>query len=170
MFGWRQEASLRLIRPAPEWESRYVAAVLEYRQAGLDLAYDYPDEGEPFSVFCHRLRQPALRPGQVPHAIFWLVDGRRFIGRICIRLELNENLLSRGGHIGYLIRPSCQRRGYGRRILALGLREARALGLGRVLVTCDADNVASRRIIEANGGRLENQIAHELRFWIDLEG
>ncbi len=32
--------------------------------------------------------------------------------------------------------------------------EARRLGLGRVMITCDASNMASRRVIEANGGDL----------------
>jgi predicted acetyltransferase len=35
-----------------------------------------------------------------------------------------------------------------------------------VLVTCDDDNVASRRVIEANGGRLEDVRGHKLRFWV----
>jgi predicted acetyltransferase len=168
VFGWRRDERLRLIPPAPEWESRYLAAVIEYRAAGLDLEYDYPDEGEPFSLFCHRLRHPVLRTDQAPFSIFWLVAGRDFLGRLCLRHTLTPSLLRLGGHIGYVIRPSRWRQGYGTRILALGLREARSLGLERVLVTCDADNVASRRIIEANGGVLENRIEHKLRFWIDL--
>ena len=44
---------------------------------------------------------------------------------------------------------------------------ARALGLERVLITCDADNVGSRRVIAANGGRLEDQRGQKLRFWIE---
>ena len=56
-----------------------------------------------------------------------------------------------GGHIGYSIRPSYRRRGYGHRILQLALEKCGDLGMERVLVTCDEDNAASRRIIEANG-------------------
>lgn len=168
MFGSRQPSDLRLIPPAPEWESRYVAAVIEYRRAGLDLAHDYPDDGEPFAGFCHRLRHPVLQPGQVPHSIFWLVEGRAFIGRLCLRHALTESLWRQGGHVGYVVRPSRWRQGYGTRLLALGLSEARTLGLRRLLVTCDAGNVASQRIIVANGGVLTDRDESTYRYWIDV--
>jgi predicted acetyltransferase len=64
--------------------------------------------------------------------------------------------------------------GYGTRALALALPVAKRLGISRVLVTCDADNVGSYRIIEANGGVLENEIIipgssmPKKRYWIDL--
>jgi predicted acetyltransferase len=35
-----------------------------------------------------------------------------------------------------------------------------------VLVTCDTDNVASRKVIEANGGRYEDTRCNKLRYWI----
>ena len=43
---------------------------------------------------------------------------------------------------------------------------ARELGIDRALVTCDHDNVASRKVIEACGGQLEDQREKKLRFWI----
>ena len=57
------------------------------------------------------------------------------------------------GHIGYDIRPSERRKGYGTAILSLTLAKARELGLREVIVTCDSDNVGSLRIIKKNGGR-----------------
>jgi len=48
------------------------------------------------------------------------------------------------------------------------------MGLSRVLVTCDEDNLASRRVIEKNGGELASRGISErtgkpvLRYWIDL--
>lgn len=56
------------------------------------------------------------------------------------------------GHIGYSVVPWKQRRGYATQALALMLREARREGLAEVIVTTDPDNVASQRVIEANGG------------------
>lgn len=44
---------------------------------------------------------------------------------------------------------------------------ARAIGIERVLLTCDVDNVPSRRVITANGGELEDQRAQKLRFSIE---
>ena len=111
---------------------------------------------------------------KVPFSLFWLCERDEFIGEISIRHELNAWLLREGGHIGYGIRPSRQRRGYGKRMLALALAECPRLGIERALVTCLEDNHASARIIEANGGRLENVIADPggrgrlRRYWIEI--
>ncbi len=87
-----------------------------------------------------------------------------------MRHELNDFLLRAGGHVGYSVRPS--ERGRGRATWALGeiLVAAGKRGLNRVLVTCDVDNPASARVIENNGGVLEDVRDTELgtlrRYWI----
>jgi predicted acetyltransferase len=114
------------------------------------------------------------RVRKVPFSLHWLCDGEEFIGEASIRHQLNAHLMQEGGHIGYGIRPSRRDRGYGKRILALALVECRRLGIERVLVTCLERNIASAKIIEANGGLLENVIAAPSghgalrRYWIDL--
>jgi predicted acetyltransferase len=111
---------------------------------------------------------------KVPFSVFWLVEDDEFIGEANIRHQLNAYLIKEGGHVGYGIRPSRQRQGYGKLILALALEECRLLGLERVLVTCLHDNIASARIIEANGGELEDVVRHPAgrgrlrRYWISL--
>jgi predicted acetyltransferase len=111
---------------------------------------------------------------KVPFSVFWLVEGDAFLGEANVRHDLNAYLIKEGGHVGYGIRPSRQRQGYGKLILALALEECRRLGLERVLLTCLQDNVASARIIEANGGELENVIDDPAgrgplrRYWISL--
>jgi predicted acetyltransferase len=111
---------------------------------------------------------------KVPFTIHWLVLDQTFIAELSFRHELNEWLLLSGGHIGYGVRPSWQRHGFGRRLLELGLEEARRVGLDRVLITAHACNIGSRRVIEANGGVLENVVDDILgggplcRYWITL--
>lgn len=67
-----------------------------------------------------------------------------------------------------------RRQGYGNRILALGLDEARKLGLERVLLTSARENLASRRVIVAHGGVLQDEIevsgieGLKCRYWILL--
>ena len=88
--------------------------------------------------------------------------------------ELNDLLFKIAGHFGYMIRPSKRRQGYGKVILRLGLEQARKMGLKRVLVTCDENNIGSKKVIEYNGGQFENEVCVEgssikkLRYWIDL--
>jgi predicted acetyltransferase len=108
-----------------------------------------------------------------PFAHLWLVCGDTFIGRAGIRYALNELLLAWGGHVGYEVRPSLRRRGFGMRACTLAIAHARAHGIGRLLLTCADDNFGSARIIEAHGGVLETIAPHPLtpgilvrRYWI----
>lgn len=102
----------------------------------------------------------------------WLladVDGV-VVGRSSIRFDLNELLSIEGGHIGYAVRPEQRRRGYATEILRQSLVVARAGGVEDVLVTCNDENVGSAKVIEANGGRLENIVDVDgvalRRYWI----
>jgi predicted acetyltransferase len=88
----------------------------------------------------------------------WMWDGE-FCGSIGFRwangtAELPEYVL---GHIGYAVVPWKSGRGYATRALALLLPEARGLGLAYVDLTTDLDNIASQRVITANGGVLLGQ-------------
>lgn len=111
---------------------------------------------------------------RVPQDICWLVDGSTFIGETGIRYRLNDWLVQIGGHVGYGIRPKFQRQGYGRLILKLALDRLRAGGVGRALITCYDHNIASAKVIEANGGILDNIIddprggGKSRRYWIEL--
>lgn len=97
----------------------------------------------------------APRLSGVPANTFWLVEDGDFIGAVNIRARIDTPALARfGGHVGYAVRPSRQGRGHGRRALALALDICRGMGLGVVRLSCATDNVASRRVIEANGGLL----------------
>jgi predicted acetyltransferase len=85
----------------------------------------------------------------------WMWDGD-FCGAIGIRWQPGTPDLPAYclGHIGYSVVPWKRRRGYATQALAAILPDARALGLPYVELTTDASNVASRRVIEANGGRM----------------
>ncbi|WP_392656240.1 GNAT family N-acetyltransferase [Streptococcus mutans] len=71
---------------------------------------------------------------------------------------------------GYSIRPSARGKGYAKEQLRLGLLEAKAKNIKKVLITCHNDNAASRAVILANGGVLEDIRNQIERYWIDLEG
>ena len=155
----------------------------------LSLGYDSAALAGQFPQFVRDLKalaNAARSQAQYLDRVLWLVRDGEYIGQTSIRPELcTPYLLTYGGHIGYSIRPSRRCRGYGKAILALTLVESREIGLRRVLVTCDSDNIGSRKIIEHNGGQFESAMAmpsqtfraegrkparriEKLRYWIDL--
>jgi predicted acetyltransferase len=102
----------------------------------------------------------------VPCTTLWWIDGAEYLGRLAIRHRLTPHLREMGGHIGYDVRRSARGRGHATRMLRAALPLAYDLGIESALVTCDADNVASRKVIEKNGGVLEDQRGVVLRFWV----
>ncbi len=84
--------------------------------------------------------------------IFWLVDNEKFIGTFRLNANLNEKLKESGGNVGYEIRPAEYGKGYGTKILRLGMEKAKELGMKTLHIDCREDNIASKRIIEKNGG------------------
>lgn len=112
--------------------------------------------------------------GLVPDSTFFCLDEDRdlFVGAVNIRHYLNEALLLNGGHIGDGVRPSERRKGIATAMIELALGECRKLGIDRVLMVCDKENVGSAKSICNNGGVLENEIVvdgvTEQRYWIEI--
>jgi predicted acetyltransferase len=176
---------LELAPPTMRWESAYLDFVDDFEAAGeprIPGASGAELARSDFAAFVQRLQNDErgvnLKPGIVPSSAYWLLrhnaDGATILGVSALRHALTPALEDVGGHIGYSIRPSERRRGYGTHILALTLTRACALGLERVLVTCDTDNTSSARVIEKNGGALASEGYSELtetrvsRYWITL--
>jgi predicted acetyltransferase len=102
-----------------------------------------------------------------PVTFLWMVVGDEYVGSLAIRHRLTERLLEEGGHIGYSVRPTA--RGHGHATRALGRALVLAHGVvdrPRVLVTCLESNLASRAVIERNGGRYEDSRGAVRRYWI----
>ena len=175
----RYHPFMELVTPSLSYKNSYLDAVQEYKADAFHARYtnmpEFSSDAE-FEEFVKKIigysEGRALPEGYVSSTGLWLVDNGEFIGRVDIRHQLTEHLLKEGGHIGYDIRPSKRNQGYGSKILELAIPEAKELGITRILVTCDATNVASRKIIEKNGGVLENEVETEegkpnkMRFWI----
>jgi len=172
---------IRLIEPCEQLADALIEYVEEFRRVGETF---WQNEArrvrEDVEGYLRERRDWSagrnLPEGFVPETHYWLVRGGRILGVIRIRHRLTDKLRTRGGHIGYDIRPSERRKGYGTRMLAMALVEARRIGLDRVMVTCDRGNVASARVILANGGVFESEgpdpetgeMVH--RYWIELWG
>ncbi len=168
----------RLIAPDARFHSSWLEAAAEFdgtrRDGGGADGWDLDELHNPgtFGRFVDFLLKDALpeTPREdrfVPCTYLWIMEGETFLGSLAIRHRLNDFLLNEGGHIGYSVRPAARRRGHAAAALAEALPIAQALGIGRVLLTCDDANVASQRTIEANGGVYEDTRKGKRRYWID---
>lgn len=151
-----------------EMAKDYLSAGEERFQSGIDDFDEFLN-----SLEMHRTGKN-MPVNYVCYNTFFLSVGGKIVGSGSLRHELNETLAVYGGHIGYAVRPSERRKGYGSLILHLILEKAREIGLRRVFITCDTDNIASSKIIEKNGGRLKNKLFYEpigkfiSQYWIEL--
>ena len=164
--------------PEPTEEEEFLRAHRATSPSVRHFLHDY-DEGMPFrrylEVLAERERGDNLPPNHVASTFLFAFAGAVIVGRTVIRHSLTPALERVGGHIGYVVVPGFRRQGYATEILRQSLQIARQkLGLTRVLVTCDDDNVGSIRTIEKNGGVLERtSVASDgksatRRYWIAI--
>lgn len=175
---------IKLIDPEEKYLLEYKEAYTQSLQKineGLmkkhDLIFKNPDELDIIQKLKDNRDKTKLKPGYVPSYDYFIVDDDKFIGRISIRTELTPALLQYSGNIGFGIHPKYWKQGYGTLALKQALEKAKDLGLkDKVLITCDDDNIGSYKIIEKNGGILENKVENEedgerfltRRYWINL--
>lgn len=173
---------LKLIEADKKYLDQYKEAYLlsvQKVEEGLikkhDMMFTNPDENDIVQKFKDSRDQSKLPSHYVPSYDYFAVDEDKFIGVIHIRIRLTENLLRYGGHIGYAINPKYWNMGYGEQLLKLGIEQySNIIEEDNILITCDDDNIGSYRIIESNGGILENKVENEdcgekfltRRYWI----
>lgn len=110
-----------------------------------------------------------LPEGWVPAIQLVAFSGKgQALGFLNLRLRLNNFLLEKGGHIGYSIRPSERGKGYAKETLSQGLQVAKEKNIKKALVTCSVNNPASRAVILANGGLIEDVRDSVERYWIEV--
>lgn len=136
------------------------------------------EEGMSFAVMLQKLADETqgknLAPGRVTHSMLYGFVNEEIVGRVSVRHELNDFLLQRGGNIGYAVAPRFRRRGYATEMLRQGLLYCKQIGLEKVLITCENENLPSCKIIEKNGGIFENYFLDEdeqcivRRYWVTL--
>ena len=172
---------LKLIRLTKEYEKE-VCDMLDEWKRDQEINHTnhspwaiFKNDPHDFDFYLEHLETKEETRDRVPDSVFFLLDEdrNRLLGAVNIRHHLNASLLQEGGHIGDGIRPSERRKGYATELVRLALIECRKLGIDRVLMTCDKDNIGSAKAIVKNGGVLENEFVNdegnlEQRYWISL--
>ena len=167
--------SLRAVRE--DDETAFRAAQVAFEGSGFSFAFSF-DATRPFADYVRSAEERRhgrnLKPGQVAETFLVAEVGGALVGRISLRHELTDALRKIGGHIGFGVLPTHQRRGYATEMLRGTLELARTQGLTQVLLTCDESNLGSRTVIERCGGVLERTLPAERereairQYWIEL--
>lgn len=168
---------LRLVSPTIDKEAEFVSMLEEFRAVG---EAHFVDEdilvNQGFKAYiswleCGRLGQ---LEGFSPWSAYWAFERQNYnlVGLCSVRHSLSPWMAEYGGHIGYRVRPTMRRRGFGTEILALALQEASQFGINRALVVCEPTNLSSISVIQNNGGIFERQVsvdgALRNRYWISI--
>ena len=167
---------LRLVKASNQYCDQIKDMLDEWNATGEKIIpyairrIDYHD----FAYYCDNLEAKDTSCSLVPDSTFFCLDEERdmIVGAVNIRHYLNESLLLNGGHIGDGVRPSERRKGIATKMIALALDECKNLGITKVLMVCEKENIGSAKSIQNNGGILENEIevdgVIEQRYWIEL--
>ncbi|MBD7911445.1 GNAT family N-acetyltransferase [Clostridium cibarium] len=169
---------MRLLRPSIEYKQQVLDYKKEFMENGDDLAgtsylqeYDIYEE---WMKFVLDNEKESTKHTEVTGSVFLAVneEDNKLIGIINIRHSLNEYLYNYGGHIGYSVTKNQRRKGYAKKMLKMALEECKKLEMNKILVTCDAENIASAKTIKSCGGILENEVLNNgkltQRYWIKL--
>ena len=173
--------SLKLIKLTKEYEKQLGEMIDEWKEdqeknhTNRSPWAIFKNDYHNFEYYLEHLEVKEASDGKVPDSTFFLLDAERdrLLGAVNIRHYLNDALLKDGGHIGDGIRPSERRKGYATEMIRLALSECKKLGIDRVLMVCDKDNIGSAKSIVKNGGVLENEVTDtegniEQRYWIEI--
>ena len=168
---------MKLRRPTLEDKDAILEMIAEfdaaksYMHGGMGSTWKRAKDYEDWLKIVEQQEDAANLPaGWVPAIQFLSFDETGLpLGFLALRLSLNDKLFVEGGHIGYSIRPSEQGKGYAKEALRQGLQVAKEKNIHLALVTCSIDNPASRAVILANGGQLEDVRNGTERYWIEVE-
>ncbi len=176
------KGELKLVFPTEEYKNQIEEYLEEHFKNGeFDLAGDGGlDRIKNVDKWLDKIKkdvsEETIEEGKTPSTLFLGVrkSDNKVIGMLQIRHKLNQKLLERYGHIGDGVRPTERKKGYATEMIRLALEECKKLKIDRVLMTCDKENIGSRKSIIANGGVLENEIEIEnveitQRYWISLK-
>jgi len=144
----------RLILPTNKYRDQYIEGIKELLKESSCPTHR-KHEIDHFDVYLQETKN--ARRGKTvgtSRTEYWLMSRENYVGKIQIRHIPSGRYLNLKSHIYYEIRPSFRNKALGNRILGLGLIKARTIGIKTLIIICKENNLASKKIIENNGGVL----------------
>lgn len=172
---------LKLVLPSKKYASAYLKALNAFAKEKNNVAkgpdrvrilHSVKDFPQFMKVFNEERKGISIPNNRVPATLYLAVVGNKVVGRVHIRHRLNKGLKIVGGHIGYSVVPSERRKGYATQMLHLALQKTKKMGIKKALVTCDETNIASKKVIEKNGGVFYKKVKNPdkpvmtLQYWL----
>ena len=160
-------AELKLVSPSVAYQKAFQSYALDYVRSREAFWIDYYGQAlEDFSAYLIRL-------ASARQETWWgVLSRKKLVGVTRLRTELDAYTYNYLGHIGFDVAPSERGQGYATHLLRQTLAKADERGLSKVLLICDVDNGAARRVIEKQGGIMEGEIESDFsgkrarRYWV----
>ncbi len=169
--------NLKLVKLTYEYKNQLedmLSEWIDYNNQNKDANHSpyaiFKNDYKDFDYYLENLDVKVENDQHVPTSTYFCLDEDRniFVGAVNIRHKLNHGLIEDGGHIGDGVRPSERRKGIATKMISLALEKCKDLGLNRVMITCDKENIASKKSITNNGGIYESTFGSDDRYWIEL--
>lgn len=166
--------NLKLVSLEEEYKSQLVDMMEEWSQSDEKII-PYAIRKNDYHDFAHYLSGLEEREdGESPGFTYFCLDMDRniFVGAVNIRRFSDDALLGDSAHVGDGVRPSQRKKGIATQMIALALEKCKELGIHKVLMICDKDNIGSAKSIQNNSGVLEGEMDMDgeivQKYWIDL--
>lgn len=186
MYDLKDKEELVLVKPTVAHKQQAQEMIEEAKRYDANnpdiwAGYSSMQEYENYEDWLQKLENDLdfdnIKPGRVPASTYFLLRkiDNKILGIINIRYYLNEYLENYGGHIGYSIRATERKKGYGRKQLLLGLEKCLEIPIDKVLITCRENNGGSEKVIKSCGGIYEDtRFSKEendnfKRYWIEIK-
>lgn len=150
-----------LIHPTSKYLDSFRALITDQALHGRRRVVD-PDFDASDSVLIEHLRT-------LDQTDFWWLVNHEIVGRIRLREPASGDFYESHGDVGYDMSPRFENQGHATKMLQALLIEAKNKNRKHLLITCHFSNLASKRVMEKNGGVFRDIYADEfLRYDFEL--
>jgi predicted acetyltransferase len=131
--------------------------------AGFLIAFDLLENSD-FISYLKFLND--IKSGPNASSTYFAFVDNVIVGKVNIRHSVHNE----AGHIGFGVVPIYRRKGFASEMLKLAISYCQSLGPIRISLVCENSNLASKKVIEKNGGILDplNTNSNYLRYWIKI--